>query len=121
MLFNSVPFLMFFPAVLLVHFVLPRRARWIWLLVASYYFYMCWNPAYGAPDAHLHRRNLSQRFAHCPLPCSGGKTRSGKRTVASSQDMGGVEPDHQPGHSVLLQVLPLCSGKPNGAAVEYGD
>lgn len=38
MLFNSVPFLMFFPAVLLVHFVLPRRVRWIWLLVASYYF-----------------------------------------------------------------------------------
>ena len=47
MLFNSVPFLMFFPAVLLVHFVLPRRVRWIWLLVASYYFYMCWNPAYA--------------------------------------------------------------------------
>lgn len=47
MLFNSVPFLMFFPAVLLVHFVLPRRVRWIWLLVVSYYFYMCWNPVYA--------------------------------------------------------------------------
>ena len=38
---------MFFPAVLLVHFVLPRRVRWIWLLVVSYYFYMCWNPVYA--------------------------------------------------------------------------
>ena len=47
MLLNSVPFLMFFPAVLLVHFVLPRRVRWIWLLVVSYYFYMCWNPVYA--------------------------------------------------------------------------
>ena len=47
MLFNSVPFLMFFPLVLAVHFVLPKRVRYLWLLAASYYFYMCWNPAYA--------------------------------------------------------------------------
>ena len=47
MLFNSVPFLVFFPAVLLVHFVLPHRVRHVWLLAASYYFYMCWNPVYA--------------------------------------------------------------------------
>lgn len=47
MLFNSVPFLLFFPAVLLVNFALPHRARYLWLLAASYYFYMCWNPPYA--------------------------------------------------------------------------
>jgi alginate O-acetyltransferase complex protein AlgI len=47
MLFNSIPFLLFFPAVAFVYFMLPFRFRWIWLLAASYYFYMNWNPSYG--------------------------------------------------------------------------
>ena len=47
MLFNSVPFLLFFPLVLAVHFILPKRVRYLWLLAASYYFYICWNPAYA--------------------------------------------------------------------------
>ena len=46
MLFNTIDFLIFFPVVLLVYFVLPAKVRYIWLLAASYYFYMCWNPAY---------------------------------------------------------------------------
>lgn len=46
MLFNSIEFLLFFPIVLLVYFVLPSRIRYFWLLIASYYFYMCWNPVY---------------------------------------------------------------------------
>lgn len=46
MLFNSYSFLVFFPVVCLIYFVLPRKSRWIWLLVASYYFYMSWNPIY---------------------------------------------------------------------------
>lgn len=45
MTFNSLQFLIFFPAVTLLHFVLPQRFRWIWLLAASYYFYMSWNPS----------------------------------------------------------------------------
>lgn len=47
MLFNSVSFLIYFPIVVLINFVLPKKARNIWLLVASYYFYMCWNAKYG--------------------------------------------------------------------------
>ena len=47
MLFNSVDFLFFFPAVTLVYFALPHRVRYLWLLVCSYYFYMCWNAAYA--------------------------------------------------------------------------
>ena len=47
MLFNSIDFLIFFPLVTLVYFLLPHRVRWVWLLAASYYFYMCWNAKYA--------------------------------------------------------------------------
>ena len=47
MLFNSLSFLIFFPIVLLIYFIIPRKIRYIWLLIASYYFYMCWNPKYA--------------------------------------------------------------------------
>ncbi|MBR5579464.1 MAG: MBOAT family protein, partial [Lachnospiraceae bacterium] len=43
MLFNSVDFFLFFPIVLLICFVLPKKIRYLWLLVCSYYFYMNWN------------------------------------------------------------------------------
>lgn len=46
MLFNSLEFLIFFPIVIALYFALPNRFRWILLLVASYYFYMCWNYKY---------------------------------------------------------------------------
>jgi len=46
MLFNSIEFLIFFPAVIAGYFALPHRFRWILLLLASYYFYMCWNYNY---------------------------------------------------------------------------
>lgn len=46
MLFNSLHFLIFFPVVVLIYFVIPRKIKYIWLLIASYYFYMCWNPKY---------------------------------------------------------------------------
>ncbi len=47
MLFNSLQFLIFFPLVVLAYFLLPHRFRWAFLLVASYYFYMCWKVEYG--------------------------------------------------------------------------
>ena len=47
MLFNSLDFFVFFPIVVLVYFIVPRKIRYIWLLVASYYFYMCWNAEYA--------------------------------------------------------------------------
>lgn len=46
MLFNSIDFLVFFPLVTLGYFVLPHRFRWLWLLVASCYFYMAFLPIY---------------------------------------------------------------------------
>ena len=42
MIFNSFEFLIFFPIVLFLHFVLPTKIRWIALLIASYYFYISW-------------------------------------------------------------------------------
>lgn len=41
--FNSLEFLVFLPAVTALYWVLPHKARWIMLLVASYVFYMSWN------------------------------------------------------------------------------
>jgi len=47
MLFNSIDFLIFFPIVTIAYFLIPHRFRYLWLLFASYYFYMCWNPKYA--------------------------------------------------------------------------
>lgn len=47
MLFNSFEFFIFFPIVVLIYFVIPKKGKRLWLLVASYYFYMCWNPVYA--------------------------------------------------------------------------
>ena len=45
MTFNSLPFLIFYPVVLLLYFVLPKRARLPLLLAASYFFYMYYQPS----------------------------------------------------------------------------
>ena len=47
MLFNSIDFLLFFPVVVFLYFIVPRKTRYIVLLIASYYFYMSWNPKYA--------------------------------------------------------------------------
>ncbi len=48
MLFNSLQFLIFFPLVCIVYFILrSNKSRIPFLLIASYYFYMNWNPAYA--------------------------------------------------------------------------
>ena len=46
MLFNSLPFLIFFPFVFLLYYALPFRFRKYLLLAASCYFYMCWKPEF---------------------------------------------------------------------------
>lgn len=43
MVFNSFEFLIFFPLVLILYFVLPVKIRWTALLAASLFFYMYWN------------------------------------------------------------------------------
>lgn len=46
MLFNSFEFLIFFPAVTLLYFILPSRIKWLLLLIASCIFYMYFIPIY---------------------------------------------------------------------------
>ena len=46
MLFNSFQFLLFFPFVTLLYFLLPHRFRWLLLLIASCIFYMAFIPIY---------------------------------------------------------------------------
>lgn len=48
MLFNSAHFLVFFPTVVTLYFLIPHKFRWVLLLVASYYFYMAWEATYLA-------------------------------------------------------------------------
>lgn len=47
MLFNSLDFLIFFPVVVSIYYLIPDRVKHLWLLAASYYFYMCWNAKYA--------------------------------------------------------------------------
>lgn len=47
MLFNSIHFLVFFPIVVLIYFLMPFKFRKVWMLISSYYFYMSWNPKYA--------------------------------------------------------------------------
>jgi len=46
LLFNSLPFAAFFPAVVALYFLTPQRRRWGLLLGASYYFYAAWRVEY---------------------------------------------------------------------------
>jgi alginate O-acetyltransferase complex protein AlgI len=46
MLFNSIEFLIFFPIVTVLFYLIPDAYRWIWLLGASCVFYMFFIPQY---------------------------------------------------------------------------
>ena len=47
MLFNSYEFLLFFPLVAFIYFLLPDRIRYLFLLAVSYFYYMCWKAEYA--------------------------------------------------------------------------
>ena len=46
MSFNSLQFIIFLPFVVAVYYCIPNRFKNLWLLLASYYFYSCWNAKY---------------------------------------------------------------------------
>ena len=46
MIFNSMQYLIFFPIIVGLYFLIPHRFRWGILLAGSYYFYMAWKPVY---------------------------------------------------------------------------
>lgn len=45
--FTSFNFLIFFPAICIVYYLIPYKLRWIYLLIVSYVFYLSWQPVYG--------------------------------------------------------------------------
>lgn len=45
--FNSLQYLLFLVGNVVIYYLLPRKLRNIQLLLASYYFYICWNPTYA--------------------------------------------------------------------------
>ncbi len=45
--FNSLQYLLFLPITLTLYFVLPKKIKNPMLLVASYFFYACWQPIYA--------------------------------------------------------------------------
>lgn len=48
MLYTSFKFLLFFPIVCLFYFLFKKeKTRKIWLLISSYFFYICWNAYYS--------------------------------------------------------------------------
>src|SRR4030042_7007210 len=47
MLFNSYKFAIFFIVVVGAFFAMPQRFRWLFLLIASYFYYIFWDPKYA--------------------------------------------------------------------------
>ncbi len=43
MLFNSLEFLIFLPITFIFFWIMPKKYKWVILLIASYVFYMWWN------------------------------------------------------------------------------
>jgi D-alanyl-lipoteichoic acid acyltransferase DltB (MBOAT superfamily) len=79
MLFNSFPFIVFFPVVLTAYYVIPRRFRWIWLLASSFFFYMSWRTEFALllaaaivfsffPAQLIKRSSRSSRSGRSALP-----------------------------------------------------
>ncbi len=46
MLFNSIDFIIFLITVVIVYYAIANKWRKVFLLIASYYFYACWNVAF---------------------------------------------------------------------------
>lgn len=46
MIFNSISYIVFFPIVIFIYYLIPSRIRYLFLLLVSYYFYMCWDAKY---------------------------------------------------------------------------
>lgn len=47
MAFTSLSFILFLAIVIIINYSIPKEYRWAFLLVASYYFYLNWQPIYA--------------------------------------------------------------------------
>ncbi len=80
MLFNSGQFLIFLPVVIVLYFLFPHRFRWIFLLAASYFFYMAWKLEYIAlilastvADYYIAREIAKRKAIACQSGQEGAK------------------------------------------------
>lgn len=46
MLYNSFTFLLFFPIVALLYYIVPKQWKWLYIILVSYWFYANWNPTF---------------------------------------------------------------------------
>ncbi len=53
MLFNSLKYLLFLTVVVVLYYVLPRKVRSSFLILVSFFFYMCWAPIFGPLLAYM--------------------------------------------------------------------
>lgn len=81
MVFNSVPFLIFFPVTIAVYFLIPSKVRYIWLLLANYVFYMSAEPLSAV---FLALTTVVTYFAGCALCKPNISHSSGKRITILS-------------------------------------
>lgn len=88
MLFNSQEFLIFLPVVVLIYYLIPDRLKYLWLLICSYYFYMCWNAKYALlllfSTAVTYDSGLLLELIKTKLPEGERQTRYKKAVVALS-------------------------------------
>lgn len=47
MVFTSLKFILFITATVTIYFLFPKKYRWVWLLIASYFFYLSASIKYG--------------------------------------------------------------------------
>lgn len=84
MLFTSMEFLLvFFPIVLCVYFVLPNRARNIWLLAASLFFYAWGEPVFvlAMLFSIVFNYLIALRIDELPQKSPSGKPHAGRRLL----------------------------------------
>lgn len=96
MLFNSFAFLIFFPVVCFIYFALPNlKLRNLFLLVASYYFYMNWEPVY----ALLLLASTGITYLAAMAIGGGGQISETQKVVIMDWHC------HEPANLVLLQIF----------------
>ncbi|WP_367271234.1 MBOAT family protein [uncultured Oscillibacter sp.] len=76
--------MVFFPVVVLVYWLMPQKIRYIWLLLASYYFYMSWNAKYALLIAFSTLVTYLSGLALERIKQSNGPTSRKKLVVAAS-------------------------------------
>lgn len=75
MIFNSIQFIVFFLVVVIIYYLLPEKIKIFWLLITSYFFYMCCDVKYIAcllfvtistyVIAHMFKRQKHNKMLLC--------------------------------------------------------